>query len=232
MRRILLLLEDYNEQIFLETLLKKLGFDAESIRSEASVSEKMMAFSPDLVIATGDGHKINGGRVSKKVKKHKAHAKLLLLFPRSKLRDISLIALDADGAVEIPLNPRTVIASICQLTAVDVTTIMTKFDKLPVGRDTSDDVVTDNSLHIITGKKNVKKSPAPDLASVPRENDHNRVARYAAYLQNVPPAKENGFVHSQIQSEVSEIRKYEKEHPETEDIDKQRKAFVRALFKK
>src|SRR4051812_37957777 len=136
MKRIFMVIEDYNELLFLETLLKKVGFEVETVKNEVNVAERMLALSPDLVIATGDGLKVNGIRVSKKVKKKGYNAKLLLLFPRSKLQNPQLLnSFVADAAVETPLNPRAIITSVCQLLDLDLDSLMQKFERLSATRD-------------------------------------------------------------------------------------------------
>ncbi len=229
MHRVLLVLEDFNEQLFLETLLKKLGFDVASIRSEASLSDQLLiTFQPELIISTGDGVKIQGGRVAKKAKKKAPHVKLLLLYLRSRLKDISLVQLEADGAIEIPINPRIMITSICQLIGIELQTVMSKFEKLPVAKDY---VSPAESMHIIQGKQ----SPFPTESVNTILNvteDKERVNKYIVLLKDLPETSNNGFNNREIQAHVTEIRKYEKENKDVKVIDEQRQEFVKALFKK
>ncbi|MDZ4677135.1 MAG: hypothetical protein SGI74_06445 [Oligoflexia bacterium] len=227
MKRILLVIEDYNELLFLETLLKKVGFEVESIRNEVTLAERMLAISPDLVVATGDGHKINGVRVGKKVKKKGNHSKLLLLFPRNKLQNPDLLdAFIADAAVETPLNPRTIITSVSQLLEVDLAAIMVKFDKLSISKDSS----ADNLQHI-TGKKEKHVSTSESNHTLHPESDQLRVQKYAQFLKEAPTSNLNGFPHNKVQEELSSIRQYEKSTDLTL-LEQERKNFVLKLFKK
>jgi CheY-like chemotaxis protein len=236
MRRVLLVLEDYNELLFLETLLKKLGFDVESIRNEVSLSEKIMGFAPDLIVATGDGHKINGTRVAQKIKKRVGQTRLLLIFPRQKLQQGATETFAADGVIESPLNPRSIITSICQLTGVSPDSIMIKFEKLPIAQD----YPAGEGIQIIGSRMAApkKSSATASAAAQAPANAHvtgksaaqsTRAERYAAILKDAPQSKINGFKHEFIQDEIAEIRKDEQKW---KAIDEERKAFVVALFKK
>src|SRR5882724_4032923 len=139
MRRVLLVIEDYNELLLVEKILKKIGFDIESLPSEASLPERMMGFLPDLVLATGDGNRINGHSVSKKVKRKGVQAKLLLLFPRQKLMQLDIATYAAEGAIETPINPRLLLKSVCDFTGIPSSSILTKFDKMPQAMDPEQD---------------------------------------------------------------------------------------------
>jgi len=225
MRRVLLVLEDYNELLFLGTLLKKVGFDIESIRNEISLTEKMMGFSPDLVIATGDGQKINGIRVSKKVKKKGQHAKLLLLFPRQRLQqERALDTFAADGAVETPLNPRQIIASVCQMTGVGLDGVMAKFEKLPIAHEQA----APEGMQIITAKKGAPKAEHnTDVSS----QMSPRAQHYFEILKGLPKGPEVTFSRQLVQKEM-ENNAREPAPPHWDEIEEGRKKFVEALFKK
>jgi DNA-binding response OmpR family regulator len=233
MRRVLLVLEDYNELLFLETLLKKVGFVVESIRNELSLNEKLMSFSPELVIATGEGNKINGIRVSKKVKKKGSHTKLLLLFPRHTLQtERSLDNFIADGAVETPLNPRSIITSVCQLSGVAPEGIMAKFEKLPIAQEQE----ASPGIQIISSKKMPPKADVNSDASksgewVPEDPEKSRAARYARILKNAPKEPEAAFSRQRVLDEMERVKKLP-DPPNAEDVENQRLAFAKALFKK
>ena len=224
MRRVLLVLEDYNELLFLETLLKKVGFDVEGIRNETSVTEKMMGFTPDLVVATGDGNKINGMRVSKKVKKKGQHAKLLLLFPRNRIQqERALDSFSADGAVETPLNPRATIMTICELMGVNPQPIMAKFEKLPIAKDTA----TPEGIQIISAKKGQPAGASDEVSSTGADP---RAKKYMKILKEAPSAPETTFPKSIVQKEMEENAKAPPPPENWDEIDLERKNFRQSCF--
>jgi hypothetical protein len=242
MRRILLVLEDYNELLFLEMLLKKVGFDVESIRSEVSLAEKLMAVSPDLVVSTGDGHKILGTRVAQKVKRKGSLTKLILLYPRTKAQQMQTIEnFIADGVQETPLNPREILTAICSLTNVPVEGILTKFERLPLGKENlpesqivggrvsmTDDNIVVNGDSVVEGLEGLLKE---EFGNHPPKKDPVRMSKYLKYLVNLPPSPVDGFSKQAIQRAVQDIRKNEND-PAIKKLDQERKDFVVALFKK
>ncbi len=219
MRRILLVIEDYNELLFVEKNLKKVGFDVESLPSESSLPERMMGFLPDLVIATGDGSRINGHSVSKKVKRKGVVSKLLLLFPRQKLLQLDIATYAAEGAIETPINPRTLMKAVCDYTGVPSSSILAKFEKfLPQGEPEPEVV------KFVSNKGyNLKVDPA-------YSNGDTRKKRYTEAVQHVPEAKAKILSHQSVEEE----RRYQKSIPETPEevvLDEKRVDFVKKLYK-
>jgi hypothetical protein len=218
MRRVLLVIEDYNELLLVEKILKKIGFDVESLPSEASLPERMMGFLPDLVLATGDGNRINGHSVSKKVKRKGINAKLLLLFPRQKLLTIDVATYAAEGALETPVVPRTLIKAICDFTGIPSAGILTKFDKIPLGSSASPD-----EIQIISQRPQVKnESKYP--------SGETRTDRYKNIVEKAPKDQNRIFDHKNVESE----RLYQKsiaDSPKEIALDEKRKDFVEKLYK-
>jgi DNA-binding response OmpR family regulator len=220
-RKILLCLEDYNELLFVETLLKKLGFTVDVARNEQLLPDQLLSTLPELVVATGKGHKINGARIGKKVKHKGLRAKLLLLFPRGKIpHKQELSEMGADGAVETPLNPRRFIMAICEITGLESELVIAKFDKLPIGKGQAGN---GENIQVIHGEVPLKKT-----------DSKSRTEKYNALLKDVPPSKQELFSKKKIQDEVTDIRRQEKESDprELSELEKGRNAFVVALFKK
>ncbi len=227
MRRILLVIENLNEMLFIEGLLKKLGFDVESIRNEAAISEKIIAFGPDMVIETGVGQRLDGGRIAARVKKQ-GNIRLLLLFPHSKLQDKRFLeSYLADGAIETPVNPRSLIKAICQFTGIDKEKILKKFDKLSIAQNASPEAAT---LQVISGKIKEYSEVNPTFKIDPKA-DKERTKNYDKYLADLPETGQNGLPTDAIRDTVRDIHK-NIDDPENEEIDKRRKDFVLALYKK
>jgi len=136
MAKVLLCLEDYNELFFIETLLKKLGFEIESIRSEVPLSEKLLGFRPELIVCTGAGNKIDARRVAKKNKRRGDFPRVLGLYPRQAIPPIEVLSKHhIDAALETPASPRTLILACSQLLEIDPGPFMTKFERLPIAKD-------------------------------------------------------------------------------------------------
>lgn len=223
MRRILLILEDYNEQVFLETFLKKIGFDVLPVRNEMMLADQMLIFKPDIIISTGDGNKIKGPNILKKMTKNRGTIKLILLFPMNKLHDETYMSqFKADVAVETPINPRLLIGTICAVSHLNPEPILAKFEKLPIATGNSGTKKED--IKIISSRDEKKifvKDAMPD-----------RKSKYAQILKESADYEDLGFARSKVNEEIKKNREYEKENPELEKLEEDRKKFVLALFKK
>lgn len=136
MRKIMLVIEDYKDLVSLENFFRRLGFDVFSVGKEVLVSDAMMRFLPDLVIANAKGRVVDGARLAPKVLRHAPHAKIALLFPAGAMPTLApevkgLI----DALVEIPYRPRSVILVAAQLTGLDPQPILEKYEKLEFGKN-------------------------------------------------------------------------------------------------
>jgi DNA-binding response OmpR family regulator len=219
MRRILLVIEDYNELLYVEKNLKKVGFDVESLPSESSLPERMMGFLPDLVIATGDGNRINGHSVSKKVKRKGVASLLLLLFPRQKLLQVDIATYAAEGAIETPINPRALIKAVCDYTGVPMGPLIAKFEKFlpPTEPDAATlQFISDKGFNIKTGAT--------------YSNGDTRAKRYSQLLQGATQSADKVLDHQSVEEE----RRFQKSMPDTPEevaLDEERRDFVERLYK-
>jgi len=218
MRRILLVIEDYNELLYVEKNLKKVGFDVESLPSEASLPERMMGFLPDLVIATGDGNRINGHSVSKKVKRKGVASHLLLLFPRQKLLQLDIATYAAEGAIETPINPRALIKTVCEYTGIPSAPLLQKYEKfLP---QTEPDEAT---MQFISDK-------GFDIRVGPYANGETRTNRYNQLVKEAPETRDKVLDHQSVEDE-RRLQKSIPDTPEEAALDEKRKDFVKKLYK-
>jgi hypothetical protein len=132
----MLVIEDYKDLVSLENFFRRLGFDVLSVGKEVLVSDAMMRFLPDLVIANAKGRVVDGARLAPKVLRHAPQAKIALLFPVGAMPTLApevrgLI----DALVEIPYRPRSVILVAAQLTGLDPQPILEKYEKLEFGKN-------------------------------------------------------------------------------------------------
>jgi DNA-binding response OmpR family regulator len=220
MRRVLLVIEDYNELLFAEKVLKKVGFDIESLHSESPLLDKMIGFLPDLVVATGNGQRVDGKSVVKKVKrKGGVQAKLLLLFnPQRSQKRLDYESYGAEGFLEAPVNPRTLIKTVCDLTGLPSEPVVAKFDKL-AGPD------EENQMQVVSNKGVEEKKTDLQIIS-----NKGRTESYSKFLKSVPKSDVELFDHKAVESE----RRYQKKHPDTPEelrIDEEKKVFVKKLYK-
>lgn len=212
MKRVLAVIEDYNERAFVETLLKKVGFDCVGINKDAIAQDQMISFAPEVVIANYSTKKVNGLLLSKKIQRsNKNLPKFVLVLPEGQTADKAGRAAEAkeyhiDFFVESPIQPRKILGILAQAFSLDEAALVGKFEKL-------------GGIEIDTDKAHVIKSSA------------EKQKRYEQALKNLPPPKQNGMTKALVADQVKEFRLRAKD-PELIEIDKERQAFVKALFKK
>src|SRR5262245_13824695 len=105
MKRILLVIDDYGELLFLQTLLKKLGFDVDGIQNERHFEESCLSLNPDVIIASAKGKRVNGLEIAEGLRKVRGFPKILLLAANTiveRLRGLQLAHID--GVLESPVS--------------------------------------------------------------------------------------------------------------------------------
>lgn len=208
--------------LFLEGFLKKLGFDVDSIRSEAALAEKVLAFAPHLVLSTGEGKKINGNRVHGKLNNN---CQLILLFPRNKLNDEKFTAnYFAQAMEETPVNPPRLLKAICSVTGLEEDTVLEKYQKLGIAQGSMDG--DDQEMQVVSGKVGSQGLPLVD----PKE-EKRRVKKYADLIAELPDTPEVPFDKAKVKAAVEDNQK-NADDDSTKELNQQRKDFVKALAKK
>lgn len=229
MKRILLITEDFNEMTFLETLLKKLGFDTVGIQNPSNALERAMELNPELVIL---GDEIKGKSTSTLVSALVgASPTVKVILIRSDITALSDHKQEQlDDAVKSPVDPVKLIERICKVGGLNDEQLLTKFFKLGlfVGSSNSQK----NSIITVKGKI----QPVSETRFIKRlqqvpQSEEKRTHRYEKAVSEIGQPKV-----TQIDQKVAveEAREYRKRTMDTEiqKIDEQRKSFVRALFRK
>ncbi len=138
MRRILLVIDDFNELVGLETLFRRLGFDVLSLGREALVADAILGFPPDLVIATGRGRNVDGLKLAAKLRSGVIHPRLVVLLPLGKDGDFGsdpgLARADVDAVIETPFDPQAALKVVSRLLAIPVEPLLEKLSKIMTAR--------------------------------------------------------------------------------------------------
>jgi DNA-binding response OmpR family regulator len=105
-RRILLLTDDYNESLRVETILRKVGFDVISHGSEGSLDKELISFRPEVVVAAGQSSQLSPVSVGMKLKKHRTFSGSVILgFPEGmELGSADLLKVRVDQIVTFPFE--------------------------------------------------------------------------------------------------------------------------------
>lgn len=130
MDRVLLIIDDIQYAGHLETTLRKVGFDVETITNEFNMPDKLLSFNPDYIIVKGLGVRVTTETVGKKLKEStKFLGKVILVFPQDRKNSDpeELIKLRMDVLLFEPISALRLISSLLALNQVDKDTI---FDRL------------------------------------------------------------------------------------------------------
>lgn len=134
MRKILLVIDDFNELVGLETLFRRLGFDVLSIGRESLVAETILGFPPDLAIATGRGRNVDGLNLAPKLRFGTTQPKLVVLLPNrgdEKLsEDPGLLYAEVDAVIETPFEPRSALKVVSRLLGLPAEPLLEKYSKI------------------------------------------------------------------------------------------------------
>lgn len=176
MRKILLIYEDFNELTSLEASLKKGGFDVIGLSTEYSLSEKMLSFRPDIVIASGRGPKVSTISVGKKLKEMtKWPGKSILIFPTGfKPNPQDLIKARMDLILESPIALNRMIQILAKLTGLAEQSLIDKINKISVAESEASRVSNSNYTPEVEEPvfvKGVKREKQDDLFALGSELD-------------------------------------------------------------
>jgi DNA-binding response OmpR family regulator len=69
MRKVMLVIDEIQQLVGLETFMRRLGFDVLSLSKDALVPDALLGFQPEIVIASQQGRNVDGLKLSKRLKK-------------------------------------------------------------------------------------------------------------------------------------------------------------------
>jgi len=228
MKRILLISDDFNEMTFLETLLKKLGFDAMGIQSLSVALDKAMTINPEMVILSDyikgqSTHLLLESLVS-------FRPNMFVVLMKSNLgASTEHVAEFVNKSVKSPIDPADFIQSICEVAKLNSAQYLEKFYKLGLfkGVQGQESITVSGKIKAVSDTQYLKnlKGSAIDKTAAERKK------RYSAELKSLSQPKVEKVDHKTALKETQEFRKRTNDK-EILKIDEQRQSFVRALFKK
>jgi hypothetical protein len=230
------LIDDYNEMVQLETLLKKVGFDTIGIQNEQQVTEKLVAFRPEIIIVDFQGSKIHGLNLGSKIKKNASGIpRMALLLPKNiGLTEEQLAATTFDAAIERPYGDTLILKMLGHLSQIDIEALLAKYLKL-VGVDKkepfSDGIDKSASAKTFILPHHPSKGVADHSLDLETTKRVERELNYARHLQSLPTPEVDTFPHQLVRTETAELRAIAKGE-DLEDLEEERREFVRLLFKK
>jgi DNA-binding response OmpR family regulator len=236
MKRVLLVIDDYGELLFLQTLLKKLGFDVDGIQNERAFEDSFLALNPEIVIATAKGKRINGLEIAEGIRKVRGLPKVILLATGAiwdRLRGLEIPSVD--GVLESPVAASQLLGMIADLAELDKTTLLEKYRRLKatLNKDSEADA------HILQREEQDSgQGGVADGSETPKQifqpttlAPQDRQKKYDEFLAKEEPLKPARFPRERVHQFTKEIRASE-DPVETAKLEEERQGFVKAMFRK
>ena len=131
MQRVLLVIDDYNELIYIQTLLKKLGFDVEGLQNAKKYADVSLGFNPHVLVTTCRGSKVDGLFLTKDITKNRGLPKIIGLKASGQtFANEELLEAGIDILIESPISPKRLIQALAQVVDLDEQALLEKYSKI------------------------------------------------------------------------------------------------------
>ncbi len=234
MLRVLLVLEDYGELMFLQTVLKKIGFDVDSTQNPRKFSDSVLGMNPEVIVMTASGKRIKGTELIQSIKRVRGMPKVILIKATALSTKETLDSLEVEGWLDSPVRAPDLLAKIAEIMNLNNQLLQDKLLKMRMQDVTPDearvlkldaDEERAESMHKAEQSSgNFGALKASTMSSADRQN------RFKKFIDAEKPAK-HGFALKEVQDQIKDLRKSE-DPGALEDLERERKAFVKHLFKK
>ena len=237
MRKVMLVIDDFNELRTFETLLRRVGFDVLSLSKEVLVNDALMKFQAEIVLATAKGRSVDGVRLAHRLNKLPTPPRVALIFSPG-TQPIESLEGVVDAIIKTPLQPTLLLKVLAQLGGLDGDWVLSKYEKL---KSQHPEMVS--ALHVsgadaggesimVTGGGGESGSemawPTGKAATARTE----RSKRYDQFLANANDVVDKVLPKDLSQAEMKKLKAASApEKAELEKLDKEKRAFVDALFK-
>ena len=205
-------MDDYNELIFVQSLLKKTGFNVDGTQGERGFTATFLSFNPEVVLFSMKTPDF-GLKLLKQVKQRPG---TIVLVPKTvidkmdQMRELSA----ADIVLETPARPTDLLTNLADLGALPVEPILEKYHKVRA------------SLAPAGGASSSFREGSEEPASKPGR----RRERMEQMLAKLEKPAHDGLSRRVVQEAMKRVRQEEALRP-ADDLDQERMAFVRAMFK-
>lgn len=229
MLRILLALEDYGELMFLQTVLKKIGFDVDSTQNIRKLDDLVLAMNPDVLVMTARGKRIKGVDAVPNIKKTRGFPKIILIRSGSMAKDDFL---GVEGWLDSPVGAPDLLDKIAELNHLDRMVLQEKLLKLRM-QDTEIEqgrVLKMKDAEGGTMDRSEKSAGNFGVLKASSMSSSDRQSRYQKFIEGTN-IEHKGFGLKDVQAQVKALRSEETE-ADLEELERQRRAFVEHLFKK
>lgn len=240
MRRVLLYLDDYSELVYMETLFKKLGFDAQGVQTVRAFEDALLALNPEVCIMTARGKRVHGLDVAESLTRKRGSPKIMMFAPRGlaeKLRAENIPFVDA--WVETPPMLQVLLSTLATTTGMDPGPLIEKYKKIrmqmpevqgyhPAPEPNVDgmdgETEEDRQLGGVTPGETTTSIYVSSTLS-----EQDRRERYQLALSKLEKPTVNGFARDKVERWTKLIRR-EENVDVLKELEAERSSFVKALF--
>lgn len=129
--KILLVYEEYSEVLNAQTLLQKVGFDVLAITTEYTLSENVLSFNPDIIVAHGRSGKVTTLGVGRRLREMtRWQGKVLLVLPQGyKPNPQDFAKIRADMLLEAPIPPPRLVQMVGKMLGIDEAVLQERLNK-------------------------------------------------------------------------------------------------------
>jgi len=228
MLRVLLVLEDYGEMLFLQTLMKKMGFDVDGVQNSRTLNDSILNLNPDILIMTAFGKRVNGFDLSQGLRRPRGLPKVVLMHPAG---TPTPPAGHVEGWVVSPTTALEFLRKISQIGGLDIKQIEDKYHRLTISQQIGEPEGDYTKGPVGPAAPSAKVRIIPGSFEVPAERANDREQRNKNFLAKEKVPKDIQFNRKQIEDNVKELRR--SENPERmATLEKERREFVKEMFKK
>lgn len=250
MVRVLLLIDDYRELVFLQTLLKKTGFDVDGTQNGNKYEDMRLTLNPELIIATSKGSSINGLKIAEDLKKRNGLPNFILVVPHKMAQKVhGLVLKNVDAIIDSPIDAKKLLVTMAKVMELDAEALISKYNKILTSLDTDNEAdmqllrLQSDAEGAVSSRILAPQSPEDEISeeapvgqgqlgiTVSSISDEDRRARMKKSLEELDEPTANGFSTEVVHRWNRRIRTEEKPK-DLENLEDERQRFVKSLFKK
>jgi hypothetical protein len=239
MRKVMLVIDEIQQLVGLETFLRRLGFDVLSLSKDSTVTDSLLGFQPEIAIVSRQGRNVDGVKVAQKLKRSMTPPPRIALCYSGLQPNLSTEEQKSiDALMEIPAAGESAIRLLAQLSGLKVEPLLEKYRKFATAKLTKDEQIV-----IIAGAITQPTSSAAVTEWDPlknpggsAENRTERSNRYDAFLNDHADDFANGegdrvmsrSLAAEKMAKLKEDSKADKDF--LDEIQAQKIKFAEALF--
>ena len=230
----MLIYEDFQESGQTQTALKKVGFDVLGTSHMTRLSDQVLTFNPDVIVAYG-GIKYPSMYLGKELKKvtHFRGKSILIIPAGERPLPTDIAKARVDMMIEAPVQPTRLILILSKILGFDPLPFLEKFNKAKIS-DVEDDEVArlgpDSPINTAQEMVIVKGSVGPTQGV--KIEDKARVEGYQKFIQGMKiDLKQTSHSRQAVKNRQEDLQKGW-DFGFLDQIDKLKREFAAALFKK